>query len=323
MNGRKGLFGLVFIVGILWSFVTAAGEEPPVSMRLTIDRLKEEIYAINLINLLDLSSAQIDVILRQSELARPMIMAYEESLPKVYARQLKAYREFKEEDEENQGFSTQVERNTLDAHFIEVRLRERLVRRLNELALPVDQVLTESQRAQVDGFSPQLFPQDIQETMEAHRSHWRIKSLRKILMEAAALSSARFQREEERLIQSIINTLPFAHGSPPRKRGKDGEALKKGKERVRRGEEDYQVLHDRIGSALGELRALPKDRLERELDAFIHTRILPSKVAQVEAKILEINRSKRPHLEKLARYLLNKDAAGYLKNLRKRAPKGP
>ena len=75
----------------------ADGERP--SRILEIEWLKEEIYAINLINRLDLTANQIDVILKRAELARPFVAACRESLPEVYLDQLAAFRAFKIEDE--------------------------------------------------------------------------------------------------------------------------------------------------------------------------------------------------------------------------------
>jgi hypothetical protein len=68
---------------------------------------------------------------------------------------------------------------------------------------------------------------------------------------------------------------------------------------------------------------MPRDRVEEKIDGFIETRILLTRVEQIEKEIIVIQRSKRPQIETVARFLLNPDAAGYLKSLKKRERKKP
>ena len=78
----------------------------------------------------------------------------------------------------------------------------------------------------------------------------------------------------------------------------------------------------RIGEALDAWREMPeKDRANAE-ERYILTRIVPSKARQLELQMVDVKRSKRPRADNAARFLLNQDAAPYLRSIKKRLPKG-
>jgi len=73
-----------------------AEEEPPIPRLHQIERLKEEIYALHLIGLLELTGHQIDFILKRSELAAPVIDEHERRRLDLYKRQREAFERFLE-----------------------------------------------------------------------------------------------------------------------------------------------------------------------------------------------------------------------------------
>lgn len=293
-----------------------AEEKKGTSKILEIQRLKEEIYSINLINLLGLNADQIDVILAQSELARPLIETYAATLPEIYAFQFSAFSEFKKEDEEDQGFSPQVEWYAAKATRLEKRLKEKMIGRLNTLAEPVRRVLTEDQRYILEIYEPVLFPEDRRRGRYDPSLQWRLDTVRETLREAVDLSDGRFKREKDRLIRRIVNTLPkHSIRGGLNKNRRDRKGAKRGRERSN-WFEDRDEAHERIEEILDELRRVPEETREGAIEEVLATKIFPTKVQQMVREMHEIHQSKHPRLSQAARFLLNPDAAAYLKKMK-------
>lgn len=293
-----------------------AEEKRGTSKILEIQRLKEEIYAINLINLLGLNPDQIDVILAQSELARPLIETYAATLPEIYAFQLSAFSEFKKENEEDRGFSPQVEWYAAKATRLEKRLEEKMIGRLNTLAEPVRRILTEDQRYILEEYEPVLFLEDRRKGRNDPSLQWRLDTVREALREAVDLPNGRFKREKDRLIRRIVNTLPkHSIRDGLNQKRKDKRGAKRGRERAN-WFEDRDEAHERIAEILAELRGVAEEKREGAVEDVLVTKIFPTKVQQMVREMHEIHQSKHPRLSQAARFLLNPEAAAYLKKMK-------
>ena len=292
------------------------------SLEREVERLKEEIYAIHLVNRLQLTPNQIDFLLAQLERVRPYLASFEEELPAVYALQREAFREFRAEDEANRGFSPQVEQHAARALHRKKALEEKRNRVLESLARPVYEILTEEQRRIVDAYRPVLFDRKGWGGGPG-AWEWRIRTVRESLLEAVRLPEGAYRREKKRIVRRMVNVFP-PHLLGPVKR-----ALYRGRGRKARAarppagpaseRENRDQVTARLGELLDELRALPEAEARAEIDRVVEERIFASRVRQVEMEIRRIQRSKHEGPSKAARYLLNPGLVPYLEKLRKRA----
>ncbi len=304
-------------------------EEPAAdsSMHIKIERLKEEIYSINLINILDLTSNQIDFILDRSNLARPIITVYRDMEPEIYEAQATAYAEFKAEDELNAGFSPQVESNTVRAERLGKDTQEKVALRLNRIAEPVYGIFTDRQFEIITSYKPVLFPKAIQDKEIARKSSmsWRIETIEETLLEAVDMSGGRYKAMREKLGERLVNAFPpYRIGSGGKKKAKGDKASKrdKKKEMAPYMFESREEAIERLCEAMDMLRESPVEIAEGKVEEFINKRIFPSRVQQIESEIRKISRSKHPHKNPVARYLFNLEVVSYLEKLKVRRPKG-
>ncbi len=293
------------------------GARREASRILELKWLKEEIFALNLIDLLNREPDQAGAILKQAELARPLIEAYRMELSDVYLAQLIAYREFKGEDEADQGFSRRVEGNTIKAHRRESDLRDRMIQRLNALAVPLREVLREGQRSILEDYQPVLFQRQIEEARLREASDWRMDTIGETLLEAHGLPEGRYRKEKDRLARRILNALPGrrsrAGGKPEKKAGR-GNSSKGNRDRLIGLETDGEALA-RILETMDFFRILGADEAKGRLEEIIRTRVLPTRAARMEQEMAAIGRSKFLVLCPTARYLLNPDVMPRLERL--------
>jgi hypothetical protein len=281
-----------------------------------IKRLEEEIYAVRLINLLDLRADQVEAILAQSELARPVIAAYFESLPEVLDLQRKIFAEFKAECEADQGFSMQVERSTAQISKREKELEERMAGRLNTLAEPLLEILTHEQLRCLEAYEPDLFTDGGGGEDRVQGDDWRISRIGDKILEAQRLSDAAYLAKRESLARQIMNLIPpgkveFAQKT---RKGKKPKKSKNKPEKPFQEHESRDEVLDRIKETLDELRTLDRGDIEHRLDALVRKKIYPSRADQLEKEMHRIQRSRHPGLDATARFLLNPDAAAYLRS---------
>ncbi|MHC4944664.1 MAG: hypothetical protein ACYTG7_16730 [Planctomycetota bacterium] len=284
-----------------------------------IKRLEEEIYAVRLINLLDLEEKQISLILKQSDLARPVIAAYFEELPEVFDLQRRIYAEFKAECEADQGFSIQVEKSTAQINRREKELEERLAARLNDLAEPILEILTHEQVSCLENYEPLLFPEGAGKEPYSYEENWRIEQIGEKMLEAVRLSDQAYRAQRESLARQIVNHFPPGKVGFAR-RVKQGKKAKKKPEKPFQEYESRDEVLERIEEVLDELRCISLEEVEARLDALIKKKIYPSKVVQLEKEMRQVHRSKHPGLTTAARFLLNQDAASYLLDSASPAP---
>jgi hypothetical protein len=282
---------------------------------IEIQRLKEEIYALHLIHLLNLTQHQVDFILKRSELAAPIIVEHERLKLELMREQRSIYAHYLEESRADKGFSPEVEHQTRLAYGQDKLLQNRLAEQLNVIAKPILEILTDAQVETLSNYKPILFPGKIRHDLATAADDWRTEALKEILQEAAALSDAQYRKRRDKLVTRMLNTVPpnlFYYT----------KRVAKGTQKNPRESETRDEVKVRLGQALDEWRGLPgEDRASAE-ERFILKRIVPSKSRQLENQMKDVRRTKRPTADNAARFLLNQDAAPYLRSIKKRLPKG-
>jgi hypothetical protein len=311
------VIGLLFMVAVLAAVETSAAEEPPESPGGEVAALKEEIHAINLINLLDLSVSQIDVILEQSRRARPWIDARREELKAIYPRQVEVFREFKAEDERNCGLSDRIMRAAGRAEHAEKEVDERVFARLNRFSLKVYEALTREQILTVERYQPFLFPQEHRDREMRKKSDSRIKLVKDTLIETSGMSDKRYRQRKEKLVERILDQLPRPQPVPAKKDRKKSA----GKRAAAKAApvEDEAAVRERIGAVLDEVRLMSEREVEERYMVIIENDLVPSKKDQLVREMYEIARSKHATPNNVSRYLLNPDVVPYLEKIRPKA----
>jgi hypothetical protein len=327
MCSNPRLSNPILLMGILLMLTPVllfSAEESKDSKQFELYRLKEEIYAINLINLLELTANQIDFILARAELARPYYEVYWEAKPEIYTTQLVAFREFRMEDEADRGFSRQVEQNTQKAELLEKALNAKLTDSLNRIGRPIVEILTEAQLKIIENYKEALFPQDLGKGILGRSNDWRVCTIEETLLAAVDLSEGAYKRDREKLAGKIVNALPPHLYNGAGKKGKDSKKAKveAAKPKTLYGLEDRKQAMERIMEAMDTLRQVPRHEVEEKIDGFIKSRVLPTKVNQMEREIRRIHQSKRPVVGPVARFLLNRDVVPYLRKLKTSRPEG-
>lgn len=321
MAGRKrGLLVLIAAAALPLTALPFWGEgeedrDVPLEEKLAL--LKEEIYSINCISMLDLSAEQIEVVLKQSRLARPYFEAGRGMVREIRLLQLKAFREFKAEGEWNQGFTREVEHSAALADHLEKDITDRVIAKANQLAVPVYETLTMEQLRLIEGYKPFLFPQEKRDREMRRKSDKRWSIVARTLTTAHSLSPRRYRRDREELVSDIFNQLPRPAVPKTTARGKKG-ARKKNQGRTPPQKQNGTPLEsddaarERIGRALDDIRELSAEELEKNIDRIIETRLLATEAQSLVRDMSEIARSKHGQLCNVARFLLNPDVIDYL-----------
>lgn len=296
----------------------SGAEEPPTPRMMEIQRLKEEIYALHLIQLMKLDQHQVEFILKRSELAAPIIAEHEQLVLQLLRDQRVIYAHYLEESRVNKGFSDEVERETRLAYGQGKYLENRLAEQLNVIAKPICKILTEEQLETLGNYKPVLFPGKIRHDLATAADDWRTETLKEILREAAALSDGQYRKKRDKLATRMLNTVPpglldYTKPVPKSPKGTQKTPLKA---------ESRDDVKARLGQALDEWRGLPSEERAGNEERFIVKKIVPSKAMQMEIKMTDVRRSKRPTADNAARFLLNQDVAPYLKSIKKRLPRG-
>jgi len=311
----------LFVIPFLLVFL-GADDIRDEAVSIELKRIKEEIYAINLIYQLELTGNQIDFILKRSEISAPIVAAFNETVPEIYRKQLKAFRALRKEDEADKGFSASVERAAAKANSLKREMTEKMNLRLNIVAEPIIQILTDKQKITLTNFKPDLFPNNLNTSAQDEKRDWRIKKVTEVLMDAVSMTDNRYKHEQDKLVMRLINILPknkwkntFGKGI---KTNKKKAAKKSGKVSL----EDRDDTESRLIEAMDYLREIPKEDASHRVDHFIMTRIFPSKTEQLERKLNKVQKSKYVALTNEARFLLNIDVIPFLEKLKKRRPAG-
>lgn len=308
---------LVIGLTLLAAVDIAAEEEPPESLGGEVAALKEEIHAVNLINLLDLSVSQIDLILEQSRLARPWVEARREEFKTIYPMQVEVFREFKAEDELNKGLSNRIMHKAGRAEHAEKEVNERVFARLNKFSAKVYEALTSEQVLVVEWYQPFLFPQEHRDREMRKKSDSRIKLVKDTLLETSGMSDKRYRQQKEKLVERIFDQLPRPQPVPAKKDRKKN--AKKRAAAQNAPVEDDAAVRERIGAVLDEVRFMSKKEVEERYMVIIENDLVPSKKDQLVREMYEIARSKHETLNNVARYLLNPDVVPYLEKIRPKA----
>ncbi len=324
----------LFLLAVISASSFLHGEEVILdSQRDAVKALKEEIYSINLVNLLDLSSSQVDVILTQSRMARPFYEARKEMLREIYPLQVRVFREFKAADEENRGLPDPLMKKTGKAERLEKEVNDKLIARVNTLSEDVYEILSPGQLRIINYYKPFLFPREYRDREMKKKSDKRWGAAREALFEARSFSERKYKLKKEKVVTTIFNLLPGprqpagkgARGAAKKKKARAAAPPAGGRYPSAEGRylsaEDEKTVREKIGKVLDEVRKLSKDELEERADFIIEHRLLTTEKDQLLKEMREIGRSKHEQLNNVSRYVLNPDIIDYLEDLKKKCRK--
>ncbi len=312
---------ILILAGLLALFCPASfSEEEFGSESITndIEELKEEIYSINLINSLVLSPSQIDVILAQARLARPFFETRASMLKEVHRRQVAVFREFKAEDELNQGLSDELINRTARAEQLEKEINDRVFVRVNKFSEKVYAILTASQQRLVEEYKPFLFPQEKIERDLHIRSDHRFRALEELLLEVNKMSTGQYRVKKSKMIDKIFNQIP----RPKRPVSSNKGAKRADRKKEMAFDEDAEAIKARIAAVFDRVRTMKRTDLELEASRIIENELLVSGKEKLLRNLARIARSKHESLNNVSRFLLNPGVIVYLGEARRKAKGG-
>lgn len=283
-----------------------------------IKDLEEEIYAINLINNLALSPSQIGVIIAQARLARPYFETRASMLKEVYQMQVAVFREFKAEDELNQGLSDELISRTGRAEQLEKQINERVFSRVNKFSEKVYEILSPLQRRLVEEYKPFLFPQEERERELHKKSDHRFRALEELLLEVHKMSTGQYRIKRSKMVDKVFNQIPRPKRPVPSNRG----AKRADRKKEMAFEEDRDAIKARIAAVFDKVRTMKRPALELEACSIIENELLLTGKEKLLRNLAEIARSKHESLNNVSRFLLNPRVIAYLEEATPRAKGG-
>ncbi len=303
------------LISLLCTALTGEERFESESIADDIRELREEIHAINLINDLCLSPYQIDVTLAQARLARPYFETRASMLREIYRLQVEVFREFKAEDELNQGLSDEIIRRVGHAEHLEREINERVYSRVNKFSEKVYHVLTPSQRRLVDEYEPFLFPQEQRERELRKKSDSRYRALEELLFEINRMSDSQYRLKKSRMVDKVFNQLP----RPKRPLSSARGAKRADRKKEMAFEEDRDAIKSRIADLLDRVRGMERKDLEIEVRSIIEEELLVSGKEKLLRNMTRIARSKRESLNSVSQYLLIPGVIPFLEEQRKKS----
>lgn len=279
----QGAIKIIFLlVTCLIPLSVWAKSSPPKKspdLKEKIKQLTQEIHTINLLKTLQLTEEQLEKLLPLAKKSGEIHHKYKEIQDQLSGEMEKAFKDFKREDEKNQGFSQEVERRTARASSLGKKLKKKFCDEINELEKQAMALLTLQQRKKLEAYRPTLFPRPI--------STWEDQAVQ-FLQRVRRLPAWKWEFQRDHLIQQVL------------KRTGAKKKIKKG---------GNHGAKKQIGDMLDKVRKMSPQEFQREKGKIIQSFRSKDRVTELRERLAEIHKGAYGDIGPAGRFLLHGHAA--------------